>query len=212
MKTLLRSILVLAAAAAASFAQQWEFGGSGGGGFLNSVPVSGGIGSATAGFQTGAAFGGYIGYSQNKHIGGELRYAYLQSNLKLTSGGSQATFSGMSHVVHYDLILKTTRNSGRVQLFAAVGGGMKAFRGTGREAAYQPLSQFGYFTKTQTMKPMASVGGGVKFALTNKVFLRTEFRDYITAFPKEIITPAPGTKYGTLLHDFVPMVGLGFEM
>ena len=37
-------------------------------------------------------------------------------------------------------------------------------------------------------------------------------RDYITAFPKEIITPAPGTKYGTLLHDFVPMVGLGFVM
>jgi hypothetical protein len=59
---------------------------------------------------------------------------------------------------------------------------------------------------------MASVGAGVKIALTRKMFLRTEFRDYITAFPKEIITPAPGTKYGTLLHDFVPMVGLGFEM
>ena len=212
MKTLLRSILVLTAGGAASFAQQWEFGGAAGAGFLNSVPVSGGIGSATAGFQTGAAFGGYIGHSQYKHIGGELRYAYLESNLSLKSGGSQATFSGMSHVVHYDVILKTTRNSGKVQLFAAVGGGMKAFRGTGKEAAYQPLSQFGYFTKTQTMKPMASVGGGVKFALTRKVFLRTEFRDYITAFPKEIITPPAGVKYGTLLHDFVPMVGLGFEM
>ena len=82
MKTLLRSILVLTAAAAASFAQQWEFGGGGGGGFLNSVPVSGGTGSATAGFQTGAAFGGYVGYNQNRHIGGELRYGYLQSNLK----------------------------------------------------------------------------------------------------------------------------------
>src|ERR1035437_500638 len=212
MKTLLRSILVLTVAAAASFAQQWEFGGAAGAGFLNSVPVSGGIGSATAGFQTGAAFGGYIGHSQYKHIGGELRYAYLESNLSLKSGGSQASFSGMSHVVHYDVILKTARNSGKVQLFAAVGGGMKAFRGTGKEAAYQPLSQFGYFTKTQTMKPMASVGGGVKFALTRKVFLRTEFRDYITAFPKEIITPPAGVKYGTLLHDLVPMVGLGFVM
>ena len=212
MKTLLKSILLLTAAAALTFAQQWEFGGSGGAGFLNSVPVSGGIGSATAGFQSGAALGGYIGYSQYKHIGGELRYAYLQSNLRLKSGGSEATFSGMSHVIHYDLIFKTTRNKGRVQLFAAAGGGMKAFHATGKEAAYQPLSQFGYFTRTQTMKPMASVGGGVKFALSRKVFLRTEVRDYITAFPKEIITPAPGTKYGTLLHDFVPMVGLGFEM
>jgi len=203
---------VLTLATAAGYAQQWEFGGSGGGGFLNSVPVSGGTGSATAGFQTGAALGGYVGYSQNQHIGGELRLRLLQSNLSLKGSGSQATFSGISHVVHYDLIFKTTRNSGRVQLFAAVGGGMKVFRGTGQEAAYQPLSQFGYFTKTQAMKPMASVGGGVKFALTRRVFLRTEFRDYITAFPKEIITPPAGIKYGMLLHDFVPMVGLGFEM
>jgi hypothetical protein len=212
MKTLLRSILVLTVAAAASFAQQWEFGGAGGGGFLNSVPVSGGIGSATAGFQTGAAFGGYVGYSQYKHIGGELRYAYLQSNLRLKSGGSEATFSGMSHVVHYDLIFKTTRNTGKVQLFAAVGGGMKVFRGTGKEAAYQPLNQFGYFTKTQTMKPMASVGGGVKFAISKKVFIRTEIRDYITSFPTQIITPAPGVKYGSILNDLVPMVGIGIEM
>jgi hypothetical protein len=59
---------------------------------------------------------------------------------------------------------------------------------------------------------MASVGGGVKFALSRKVFLRTEFRDYITAFPTEVITPAPGVKYGSILHDFVPMVGIGFQM
>lgn len=212
MKTLLRSILVLTVAATASFAQQWEFGGAGGGGFLNSVPVSGGIGTATAGFQTGGAFGAYVGHSQHKYIGGELRYAYLQSNLRLKSGGSEATFSGMSHAVHYDLIFKSNRSGGKVQLFAAVGGGMKVFKGTGTEHASQGLSQFGYFTKTQQMMPMASVGGGVKFALTKNVFLRTEFRDYITAFPKEIITPAAGTKYGMLLHDFVPMVGIGFQM
>ena len=212
MKTIGRSILILAAAGATCFGQQWEFGGTAGGGFLNTVGVNSGAGSATAGFQSGAAFGGYVGFSQYKHIGGEIHYGYLQSNLSLKSGGSQATFSGHSQVVHYDLILKTTRNNGKVQLFAALGGGMKVFNGTGKPAAYQPLSQFGYFTQTQSIKPMASVGAGVKFALTKKVFLRTEVRDYITAFPTEIIAPAPGTKYGTLLHDFVPMVGLGFEM
>ena len=90
-------------------------------------------------FQTGAAFGGYVGFNQYKHIGGEIRYSYLQSNLSLKSGGSEATFSGMSHIVGYDVIFKTTRNNGKVQLFAAVGGGMKVFRGTGKEAAYQPL-------------------------------------------------------------------------
>jgi opacity protein-like surface antigen len=213
MKTLLRSILVLTAAAAACFAQQWEFGGAGGGSFLNSVAVSGGPASATAGFQTGAVLGGYVGYSQYKHIGGEIRYAYLQSNLRLKSGGTEATFSGVSHVLHYDLIFKTARNGGKVQLFAAVGGGVKVFRGTGAEHASQPLSQFGLFTKTQALKPMASVGGGVKFALSKKVFLRTEFRDYITQFPTEIITPPNASvKYGKILHDVVPMAGISFEM
>ena len=59
---------------------------------------------------------------------------------------------------------------------------------------------------------MGSVGAGIKFALSRKVYLRTEFRDYITAFPKEIIAPAPGTSYGRLLHDFVPMVSVGIVM
>jgi hypothetical protein len=194
------------------FAQQWELGGVGGGGFLNSVPVTGpAAGSATAGFQTGAAFGGFLGYNSYRHVGGELRYGYLQSNLRLQSGGTKATFAGVSHVVHYDLILHTSRHNSPVQFFAAVGGGMKIFRGTGKEAAYQPLSQYGYFTKTQVLKPMASVGAGLKYSITRKVFLRTEFRDYITAFPEEIIAPAPGAKFGRILHDLVPMVGLSVE-
>src|SRR5260370_27954768 len=122
MKTLLRSILVLTAAAAASFAQQWEFGGGGGGSFLNSVPVSGVSGSATAGFQTGAALGGYVGYSQSKLPGGELAYAYLHSNLSLKSGGSSASFSCSSPVIHYHLLFQTTTNKGKVHIFSAVGG------------------------------------------------------------------------------------------
>jgi hypothetical protein len=152
-----------------------------------------------------------LGHNTYSHIGGELRYAYLQSNLQLSSSGSSVSFTGMAHVVHYDLILRTTRKNSPVQLFAAIGGGLKVFRGTGKEAAYQPLSQFGYFTKTQALKPMASIGGGVKFYITRNVSLRTEFRDYITAFPKELIAPAPGAKFGSILHDFVPMAGLSYE-
>ena len=212
MKSLLRSIVFLAATTAACFGQQWEFGGLAGGSFVNSVNVSGPNASATAGFQSGAAFGGFVGFNQYKHIGGEIHYGYLQSDLSLKSGGQTATFKGDSHVIHYDVIFKTTRADGKVVLFAAAGGGVKIFRGTGSEAAYQPLSQYGYFTKTQAVKPMGSVGAGVKIGLSHRVFLRAEFRDYITAFPTEIITPAPGMKYGSLLHDFVPMVGLGFQM
>jgi hypothetical protein len=211
MKTFLKSILILTAASAAASAQQWEFGGAGGGGFLNTVNVTGSS-TAKAGFAPGAVAGVWVGYTSTPHFGGEIRYNFMQSNLKLKSGGSEATFSGVAHTLQYDLIIKTSRHEGKVQLFAALGGGMKYFQGTGKEAAYQPLSQFGYFTKTSMVKPMASVGGGIKFAVSHRVFIRTEVRDYITAFPTDLIAPAPGTKFGSILHDIVPMVGIGVQM
>jgi len=202
--------ILLIGAAGACFAQQWEFGGVGGAGFLSNVNVSSPLGSANAGFQPGGAFGAFFGQSISAHIAGEVRYEFLQSNLQLSSGGATARFSGSAHAVHYDLILHTNRKNSPMQLFAAVGGGMKIFRGTGTEEAYQPLSQFGYFTKTRALKPMASVGGGVTFQVSRRIYLRTEFRDFITMFPKELIAPAPGAKYGSLLHDFVPMVGMDY--
>ena len=211
MQTIVRSILVLAAASAACFAQRWEFGGAAGAGFLNTVAVTSPLGAATTGFQSGASFGAFFGQNLYPHLSGEVRYAYLQSNLRIQSGGSQTTFAGASHVAHFDLVVHTNRKGSRAQYFAAFGGGLKIFRGTGKEAAYQPLSQFAYFTRTQVVKPMASVGGGVKFALAPHVILRTEIRDYITAFPKEVIAPAPGAKFGSLLHDLVPMAGISYE-
>jgi hypothetical protein len=194
----------------AAQAQQWEFGGSGGAGFLKGLPVTGVAGSATAGFKSGAAFGGFFGQNLYKHLSGELRYSYLQSDLRLTSGSAEATFKGVSHLVHYDLLFHTNKRNARAQLFVAAGGGMRLFRGTGKEAAYQPLQQYAIFTRTQVVKPMASVGGGVKFQIARNVYLRTEFRDYITIFPKDVITPAPGAKISGLLHDFVPLIGLSF--
>jgi hypothetical protein len=208
-KTLGVSVLILAAAGS-SFAQKWELGGSAGAGFLPGATVSSSFGAATAGFQSGAAVGGFVGQNLYRNISGEIHYNFLQSNLKLQSGGTTATFSGVAHVFHYDVVFHTNRK-GRAQYFVAAGGGAKLYRGTGKEAAYQPLSQFGYFTHTQSFKPMASVGGGVKVAIAPRIFLRTEFRDYITLFPKEVLTPAPGAKFGSILHDFVPMVGISFE-
>lgn len=207
-----RIILLAGALATAGFAQQWEFGGTAGGGFLNHVSAASPKSTATAGFQNGAAFGAYIGYNSYKHIGGEIHYAYMQSNLRLASNGSEATFDGASHAFHYDLTFHTSKSEAKTQLYAAVGGGAKIFRATGKESAYQPLSSFGYFTRGQQIKPMATVAAGVKFRLTNRVFLRAEVRDYLTMFPKDVLTPPAGVKYGTLLHDIVPMVGIGMNM
>jgi Outer membrane protein beta-barrel domain len=202
--------ILLISAASACFAQQWEFGGVGGAGFLSNVNVSSSLGSAKAGFQPGGAVGVFFGQSISPHIAGEIRYEFLQNNLQLSSSGSSAHFTGYAHALHYDIILHTNRKNSAVQFFAALGGGMKIFQGTGAEQAYQALSQYGYFTKTHAVKPMASVGAGITYKMSQRMYLRTEFRDFITMFPTELITPAPGAKFGSVLHDFVPMVGLDY--
>jgi hypothetical protein len=212
MKSLGLSILIVAAAACPAFAQQWEVGGGAGLSFLPGVGVSSPAGSATAGFKMGLAAGGYLGQNLYPHISGEIHYDFSLSALRLASGGTEATFSGMSHMVHYDVLLHTNRPGSRTQFFAALGGGMRIFRGTGAEEAYQPLSQFAYFTKTQALKPMGTVGVGLRYKIAPRLFLRAELRDYITPFPEELITPAPGSKIGSILQDFVPTVGISYDL
>jgi hypothetical protein len=193
-----------------AFAQQWEFGGFAGGQFLSNVSASGAAGSATAGFAPGAAFGGFVGNNLYRNLSGEIRYEYLQNDLRLSSGGQTATFSGGAHAIHYDFIYHTNRKESNAQFFAALGGGVKLFRGAGAEQAYQPLSQFGYFTHTQQAKPMLSIGGGMTYRLAPHIYLRAEIRDFITPFPTKVLTPAPGVKYGSILNDLVPMIGIAY--
>ncbi len=198
------------AAGVAAFAQQWEVGGSVGGNFIPGKSISSSAGSATTGFENGLAAGGYLGQTISPHIGGEVRYTFMQANMKLSSGGTSTSFAGQAHALHYDLIFHTSRRESKTQVFAAAGGGMKVYRGTGKESAYQPLSQYAYLTHTQKVEPMASFGGGVRFALSDKISLRAEVRDYLTPFPKELITPAPGAKISGWLHDIVPMISISY--
>jgi hypothetical protein len=205
-------LILIAGAASALFAQEWEIGGSAGASYTPGVHISNPAGSATAGLQTGFLLGGYLGQNLYRNLSGEIRYGFSTGALRLASNGAETSFSSVSHRVHYDLLLHTSRSAARAQYFLALGGGIRVFRGTGAEAAYQPLSQFAYLTKTQTVKPMASVGAGVRFQLSTRVFLRMEFRDYISSFPEELITPAPGSKVGSLLHDLVPMLEISYQI
>src|SRR6266545_2608260 len=103
--------------AAAALAQQWEVGGNAGTGFLKGVAVTAPAGTATAGLQSGGVFGGFVGQNLYKHLSGEFRYNFLQSNLKLTAGGTEAKFNGVSHAIHYDLLLHTGPRRSKVQAF-----------------------------------------------------------------------------------------------
>lgn len=191
-----------------ALAQKWEFGGAVGGGFFTSQTVSGPGGSADANFAKGLVASAWLGNNSGRRLGGELRYDFQMGDMQLSSSGTHATFGAQSHAVHYDFLLHAGSEEARVRPFVAAGAGIKLYRGTGTETVYQPLQQLALLTKTTDLRPLISVGGGVKFRLSHAVSLRVEVHDYLTPFPKEVITPALKASVGGWLQDIVPAIAL----
>jgi hypothetical protein len=202
---------LLALAPAAAMAQKWELGVGGGYSFLNSVNATGGPSTAKAGFAPGFAAGAFLGENLYRHVSGEVRYEYMQSNLRLTSGSQTADFTGSAHALHYDVVFHTAGGSEvPVQGFASIGGGLKAFTGRGTESATQPLSQYGYFTKASQVRPMLTGSAGIKVRVSSGVSVRFEVRDFATQFPTDVLAPPPGVKYSKWLNQVVPMFSVVF--
>ncbi len=208
MKVIRFGLVLLACAAAA--AQQREIGILAGGGWAVGLPVQGAPASTSAGLRPGVAAGAFLSHDLYRHWSGEIRYLFALRSLQVTSGGETASFSGQTHVLHYDLVYQARPVGERVRAYVAVGGGMKIFRGTGAEAAYQPLMQYAWLTRAQELKPMLTLGGGMKFRLGRRMVLRIDIRDQITRFPRKMVTPAAGMKLDGWLHDLVPVAGLGW--
>lgn len=193
-------------------AQRWEFGAGAAGGFYASNAVTAAAGTASAGFTSGVGATGFVGQNMGRLFGGEVHYMYGKNDLRLTSGSERVTFGAQSHAVYYDFLVHTAPPDARVRPFAAVGGGMKIYQGTGAEVVYQNLSNYALLTKTREWKPLLTAGGGVKYSISPRVLLRVEFRDFITPFPKNVVAPNQGSKISGWVHHFLPMVGLSFLM
>jgi hypothetical protein len=191
-------------------AQQREAGILGGGGFMNGSALRGASTPVTAGFSPGPAVGVLIGHDLYSHWSGEIRYVFEEQDARLRSSGITAGFAAQAHVLNYDLVLHARPRQDRVRPYIAVGGGIKIFRGTGAEVAYRPLMDYAYLTRTQELKPMLTLGGGVKFRLGRRMMARIDFRDQLTRFPHKVIQPAPGMTLNGWLHDFVPTVGVSW--
>jgi len=205
------ALMLVALTASDCLAQEWSLGVMGGFGYSRDLTVTNSTGSGKVGLKPGLAVGAYGGNDMYERWSGEMRYLYRVSNLKVSGGGQEAGFSGETHVIHYDVLYHTADRDAKVRPFVAGGGGVKVFRGTGIERAFQPASKFALLTKGQEVLGMVSVGAGAKVTISDLMHLRVEFRDYISPFPTEIITPAPGAKIKGWLHDFVPTVGIGFQ-
>jgi len=191
-------------------AQPREIGFLGGGGVSNGLPVGGAPLAATAGFGTGPTFGILVGQDLYSHWSGEIRYGFERREFKVTSGGASATFAGQAHAFHYDLVYQRRLRTSAVRPYLAFGGGAILFRGTGQETAYRPLMEDAYLTRTQQLKPMATVGGGWKIQTGHRMQVRIDFRDEIARFPEKIVAAAPGRKTGGWLHSLVPSIGVSW--
>jgi hypothetical protein len=198
------------AVAPLAIAQKWEFGGGVGAGFYTSQDVTGSGGSASAKLQNNLAGAAWLTNNSQSRWGGEVRFDYQLGDLALNSGGSSATFGAHAYGIHYDALWYATPNGSKVRPFIAAGAGVKIYDGTGSPVAYQPLSNFALLTQGQDILPLISAGAGVKVQVGSRVQLRVELHDYLTPFPKKIITPNAGEKVGGWLQDFVPSIGISF--
>src|ERR1035438_2038151 len=90
--------VLLGQLAVAAFGQEWYVGAIGGFGFAPALTVTGSAGTANTGFKNGLAAGAFFGEDRNDRWGGEVRYLYGQSDLKLESGGTSAQFAATSNI------------------------------------------------------------------------------------------------------------------
>jgi hypothetical protein len=199
-------------AAPALLAQSWEVGVAGGGSFYTSQTVQNPAGNGSAGLANGFGVSGWLGNNLSNMLGGELRYDYEHSDLRVSSGGNTVNFGGMTNAVHYDFLMHFAPSEAAVRPFVAAGAGAKFYSGTGTELPFQPLSNLALLTKTTQFEPVVSVGAGLKFSLSKSTLLRLEVHDYLSPFPTNVIAPAQGSKIGGWLQDIVVSAGLSFGM
>jgi hypothetical protein len=192
----------------AALAQKWEFGGGVGGGFYTSKDVTAPGGSASAKIKSNLSGSAWLGNNSRSLLGGELRYDYQAGDLQLKQGSTEAVFGAQTHAFHYDMLFHFSDRDSAFRPFVAVGGGVKIYKGTGKEVAFQPLSNFAFLTKDQDLVGLVSVGAGVKIKIAPHLQLRLDVHDYLTPFPKQVITPAANAKVSGWLQDIVPMAGI----
>ena len=191
--------------------QKWEVGVLGGGGFYTNASVTSPAGSGDVGIKPGAVVGGFLSNDMYKSLSGELRYDYQRGSLRVKSSGTEATFNGESHAIHYDFLFHFAPTGSHVRPFVSGGGGVKIYRGTGEATIVQPLSRLALLTRTYETSGLASVGAGVKVQASQHMSFRAEVHDFITPFPKQVIAAAPGASISGILHDIVVMGGIAFS-
>ena len=190
-------------------AEEWEIGGAVGWAFTKDQNITRANTTAKVGSERAAAISFFVSHREHRRLGGDFYYTQRMGDLKLDSGGTAVRFDSTSHLVHYDLTYHPFRADARIDPYFGAGGGVRVFRGTGRETAFQGLNQIAVISRTQEILPLLSVAAGVRMKLSKHSAIRFEFRDNITPFPGKVIAVNPQANAPKWWHDFTPQVGFG---
>jgi hypothetical protein len=163
----------------------------------------------SAGFGPGVSVGFLLGHDLYTRWSGEIRYVFQTGEARIRSDGEKAWFSGQAHAIHYDVVWHNRARGERVRLYLAAGAGAKVYAGTGIEAAYRPLMNYAWLTRSRDTKPLLTAASGIKLRLKKPLIVRIEIRSCLTPFPSKVITPANGRTPGWL-HDLTPSAGLSW--
>lgn len=198
--------------AVAACAQEWYAGLTGGYGFAPSLTANKGSLTATTGIDNGYVVGAFFGgEARSTNWGGEIRYLYRQSDLKIESGGTSARFSADTTILHYDFVYSLRSKELPVRPFVAFGAGMSFLRGTGSESANQPLGNVVALTHTMETLPIGDGGFGIKANIRKNWQFRAEVHDYFGPAPSKVITAAPGTTVTGWLNDIIATASIGYR-
>jgi hypothetical protein len=199
-------LLACCLALSAASAQEWYVGGTGGYSFTPDISIKSPAGSANTGFNSGGAFGAFFGDDMYNYWGGEVRYLYQQTDLKLSGSGQSVHFGAHQNIIHADFLGHFRPRESRVRPFVAFGAGIRFIQGTGSESASQPLGEIAALTHTSESLPVADFGAGLKFNFRKSWQLRVEVRDYLSPSPNKVVIPDAG---GSISGWFNNIVGMG---
>jgi Outer membrane protein beta-barrel domain len=187
---------------------RWEVGGDIGYGAYRNGTIFAPGGDATAGIRNRFAAGAVVGEDLYEHFSGEIRYQYQDGHPFLSSGSVAKDIQGQSHTLTYDAIFHFKRRSSKIRPFIAAGAGGKYYATVGPPPIPQPIPSIATLNNVSQWEAVGSFGGGVKYHFGDHVVLRGDFRDYVTAFPKGQLRPAPNGTARGIFQQFTPMFGV----
>jgi hypothetical protein len=191
-------------------AQEWELGGAGGYGLYANPTIVGPAGLIHPDYASKGVIGVVFGQNMYQHVGGEVRWLYQFGGPQLKFQGIEASSTGGTNLVTYDVLFFTSNREAKLRPYFAGGAGIKVYSGGQLRSVGQPFLGSAVLVPGSQVEPAISAGAGLKYNVSRSIMLRLDFRTYFSPCPDQIFRPV-GTSYiRGWIYNFVPLAGISY--